>query len=93
MAASHRTIPTSSTKQSVMSGHISPLPLPAPNGLLRPLRRACDDQNWFTTCPVRFRANRLKNFFPTDSHRERQIVYVKGDQLKVAKPMPGAMSI
>lgn len=42
------------------------------------------DQNRFIDCPVRFQANRLKNFFPSEWHREYQIVYVKADLLKVA---------
>jgi hypothetical protein len=38
----------------------------------------------FIDCPVRFQANRLKNFFPSEWHREHQIVYVKADLSKVA---------
>ncbi len=34
------------------------------------------DQNCFIDCPVRFQATRLKNFFPSEWHREHQIVYV-----------------
>lgn len=39
------------------------------------------------------RPSRLKNFFPTDWHREHQIVYVKADLLKVAGRVPGAVAI
>jgi len=51
------------------------------------------DQNRFIDCPVRFQANRLKNFFPSEWHREHQIVYVKADLLKVGGRMPGAVAI
>lgn len=54
---------------------------------------ACENQNRFIDCPVRSRANRLKNFFSTDGHREHQIVYVKADLLKIAGRMPGAVVI
>jgi hypothetical protein len=42
---------------------------------------------------VRFQANRLKNFFPSEWHREHEIVYVKADLLKVAGRVPGAVGI
>ena len=42
------------------------------------------DQNRFIDCPVLFQANRKKNIFPSEWHREHQIVYVKADLLKVA---------
>jgi O-antigen biosynthesis protein len=42
------------------------------------------DQNRVIDCPVRFQANRLRTFFPSEWHREHQIVYVKADLLKVA---------
>ena len=48
------------------------------------------DQNRFIDCPVRFQANRLKNFFPSEWHREHQIVYVKTDLLTVAGRMRAA---
>ena len=51
------------------------------------------DQNRFIDCPVRFQANRLKYFFPSEWHREHQIVYVKADILKVAGRLPGAVGI
>ena len=51
------------------------------------------DQNRCIDCPVRFQANRLKNFFPSEWHREHQIVYVKADLLKVAGPVPGGVAI
>jgi len=51
------------------------------------------DQNRFIDCPVRFQANRLKNFFPSEWHREHQIVYVKADLLKVAGRVPGGVAI
>lgn len=31
---------------------------------------------------VLFEANRVKNFYPTDWHREHQIVYVKADLVR-----------
>lgn len=34
---------------------------------------------WIIHSPVRFEANRVKNFYPTDWHREHQIVYLKKD--------------
>lgn len=40
------------------------------------------DQNRFIGCPVRFQANRLKNFLPSDLHREHQIVYVKAELVR-----------
>lgn len=40
-------------------------------------------------CPVRFQANHLKNFFPSDWHVEHPIVYVKGDLQKDAGRVPG----
>lgn len=46
------------------------------------------DQNRFIDCPVRFQANRLKNFFPSEWQREHQIVYVKADLSKVAGRFP-----
>ena len=33
----------------------------------------------YINSPVLFEANRVKNFFPSDWHREHQIVYVKAD--------------
>jgi hypothetical protein len=51
------------------------------------------DQNRFIDCPVRFQSNRLKNFFPSEWHREHQIVYVKADLLKVAGRVPGAVAV
>jgi hypothetical protein len=51
------------------------------------------DQNRFIDCPVRFQANRLKNFFPSEWHREHEIVYVKADLLKVAGRVPGGVAI
>ena len=51
------------------------------------------DQNRFIDCPVRFQANRLKNFFPSEWHREHQIVYVKADLLKVAGRVLGGVAI
>ena len=47
-------------------------------------------QNRFIDCPVRFSANRLMKFFPSDWHREHQIVYVKTDLLTVAGRMRAA---
>jgi hypothetical protein len=51
------------------------------------------DQNRFIDCPVRFQANRLKNFFPSEWHRDHQIVCVKADLLKVAGRVPGGVAI
>ncbi len=51
------------------------------------------DQNRFIDCPVRIQANRLKNFFPSDWHRDHQIVDMKADLLKVAGRVPGATAI
>lgn len=51
------------------------------------------DQNRFIDCPVRFQASRVKNFFPSEWHREHQIVYVKADLLKVAGRVPGGVAI
>jgi O-antigen biosynthesis protein len=51
------------------------------------------DQNRFIDCPVRFQANRLKNFFPGEWHRVHQIVYVKADLLKVAGRVTGGVAI
>ena len=51
------------------------------------------DQNRFIDCPVRFQSNRLKNFFPSEWHREHQIVYVKADLLKVAGRVPGGVAL
>lgn len=51
------------------------------------------DQNRFIDCPVRFQANRLKNFFPREWDRGHQIVYVKADLLKVAGRVPGDVAI
>jgi hypothetical protein len=51
------------------------------------------DQNRFIDCPVRFQANRLKNFFPSEWHREHQIIYVKADLLKVDGRVPGGVAI
>lgn len=50
-------------------------------------------QNRFIDCPVRFQANRPKNLFPSEWHREHQIVYVKADALKVAGRVPGGVAI
>ena len=50
-------------------------------------------QNRFIDCPVRFQANPLKHVFPSEWHREHQIVYVKADLLKVTGRTPGAVSI
>ena len=47
----------------------------------------------FIDCPLRFQANRLKNFFPTEWDCEHQIVYVKADLLKVAGRVPGGVMI
>jgi hypothetical protein len=49
------------------------------------------DQNRFIDCPVRFQANRLKNFFTSEWHRE--LVYVKADLLKVVGRVPGGVAI
>jgi SAM-dependent methyltransferase len=51
------------------------------------------DQNRFIDCPIRFQANRLKSFFPSEWHREHQIVYVKVDPLKVAGRVPRAVAM
>jgi hypothetical protein len=51
------------------------------------------DQNRFIDCPVRFHANRLKHSFPSEWHREHQIVYRKADLLKVAGRVPGGVAI
>jgi len=51
------------------------------------------DQNRFIDCPVRFQANRLKNVFPSEWHREHQIVYVKADLLKVAGRVSGGAAV
>jgi hypothetical protein len=51
------------------------------------------DQNRFIDYPVRFQANRLKNFFPSKWPREHQNVYVKAALLKVAGRVPGAVGI
>ena len=40
------------------------------------------EQARFNHCPVLFEANRVKNFHPSDWHREHQIVYVKADLVK-----------
>jgi hypothetical protein len=37
------------------------------------------EQARFIHSPVLFEANRVKNFYPSDWHREHQIVYVKAD--------------
>ena len=37
------------------------------------------EQARFIHSPVLFEANRIKNFYPTNWHREHQIVYVKAD--------------
>ena len=47
------------------------------------------EQAKFINSPVLFEANRLKNFFPSEWHREHQIVYLKAGQLKVAGRVPG----
>jgi hypothetical protein len=51
------------------------------------------DQNRFIDCPVRFQANRLKNVFPSEWHREHQVVYVRTDLLNVAGRVPGGVAI
>ncbi len=51
------------------------------------------DQKRFIDCPVLFQSNRLKNFFPSEWHREHQNVNVKADLLKVAGRLPGAVGI
>jgi hypothetical protein len=51
------------------------------------------DQNRFIDCPVRFQANRLKNFFPREWHRDRQMVYVKADLMTVAARVPCGVAI
>jgi hypothetical protein len=51
------------------------------------------DKNLFTDCPVRFQANRLKNFFPSEWHREHQIAYRKADLLKRAGRVRGGVAI
>lgn len=51
------------------------------------------DKNRFIDCPVRIQANRQKNVFPSEWHREHQIVYVKADLLKVAGRVPGGVAI
>jgi hypothetical protein len=56
-----------------------------------PVTRA--DLNRFIDCPVRFLANRLKNFFPSEWHREHEIVYVKADPMKVSERVPGGVAI
>lgn len=43
--------------------------------------------------PVRFSANRLRNFFPSEWHGEHQIVYVKADLLKLAGRVRGGVAI
>ncbi len=40
------------------------------------------EQARFIHSPVLFEANRVKNFYPSDWHREHQIVYVKADLTK-----------
>ena len=40
------------------------------------------EQARFINSTVLFEANRVKNFFPSDCHREHQIVYVKADLVK-----------
>ena len=51
------------------------------------------EQAKFINSPVLFEANRLKNFFPSEWHREHQIVYVKADLLKVAGRVLGGVAI
>ncbi len=51
------------------------------------------EQAKFIHSPILFEPNRIKNFFPSDWHREHHIVYVKADLLKVAGRMPGGVSI
>lgn len=50
------------------------------------------DHNRFIECPVQFQANRLMNFFPSEWHREYQIVSVKADLMKVARRVPGGVA-
>ena len=40
------------------------------------------EQARFIHNPVLFEANRIKNFYPSEWHREHQIVYVKADLMK-----------
>ncbi len=47
----------------------------------------------FIHSPVLFEANRVKNFYPSDWHREHQIVYVKADLIKVAGRVPGGVAV
>ena len=35
----------------------------------------------------------MKNFLPSEWHREHQIVYVEADLLKVAGRLPGSVAI
>jgi hypothetical protein len=35
----------------------------------------------------------VRNFFPSELHREHQIVYVKADLLQVAGRVPGGVAI
>lgn len=51
------------------------------------------EQNRFIDCPVRFQANRLKNFFRSECPREYQTVQVKSILLKVAGWVPGGVAI
>ena len=49
--------------------------------------------NHFINCPAYFQANRLKNFFASEWHRQNQIIYVKADLLKVSGRVPGGVAI
>jgi O-antigen biosynthesis protein len=51
------------------------------------------DRNCFPDCPPRLQANRLKNFFRSERHREHHIVCVKADLLKLAGRVPGSVAI
>ena len=50
-------------------------------------------QNRFIDCPVRFQANRVVDFFPTEFHRQHNIVYTRADLVKIAGRMPGGVTI
>ena len=40
------------------------------------------EQNRLIPCPIQFQSSRVKNLYPSDWHREHQIVYVKADLMK-----------
>ena len=50
-------------------------------------------QNRFIDCPVRFQANRIADFFPTEFHQTHNIVYTRADLVKIAGRMPGGVLI